>query len=222
MIAPTHISIDIVRRGVTPRIDAMQDDKYCRDIVLYLTFDGIDLDPPAGTAVQVMYSKPDGTGGIYDKMPDGSAAYTIEGSSIRVKLAPQVCTAPGLVKLSVALIEGESVLHTFAIHIHVHPTPGINVKSDNYVNVDTGSGVTQEILDQIRANTDAIAAITGQGGIVGISVTEGADGTVTMVNTFENDATETITIIPDANGNPDTVVYNGKYIPVTWTEAGAK
>lgn len=51
--------------------------------------------------------------------------------------------------------------------------------------------------------------------ITAISVTEASNGNVTITNTLEGGATETITITADANGNPKTV--NG--IPITWTEA---
>lgn len=51
--------------------------------------------------------------------------------------------------------------------------------------------------------------------IKSISVTEAADGTVTMVNTLEN-GTETIVITADENGNPNKLTYNGKEIPCEW------
>ena len=199
MITENAIALEITRRGVTPCIDVMQDDKYCRDLLILLYWDGFQISPDEGLTARIMYSKPDGTGGTYDKLPDGRAAYAIESPAIRVKLAPQIFTVPGLVKLSVALIDGEAEIHTFVIHIKVHPTPGINVKSDDYI------------------NTDATVKK-----MVSFAVTEGADGTVTMVNTFEDGSTETIQIVPDANGNPGTLIYNGTAIPGTWTEADAE
>lgn len=62
--------------------------------------------------------------------------------------------------------------------------------------------------------------LAGGAGIAAISVTEAADGTVTMVNKLES-GTETIVISPDANGNPNSLTYNGTAIPVEWTEATA-
>ena len=52
--------------------------------------------------------------------------------------------------------------------------------------------------------------------ITGISITEAADGTVTMVNTLSTGGTETIVISPDANGNPGSITYNGVAIPIEW------
>jgi hypothetical protein len=51
--------------------------------------------------------------------------------------------------------------------------------------------------------------------VIAISVTEAADGSVTMVNTLE-EGTETIVIGADANGNPNKLSVNGKEIPISW------
>lgn len=192
-------AIDLQRHGVTPCIDVMQDDKYSRTILFGLSTGGILLELPDGITAVIHYSKPDGTGGVYDKLPNGEKAYAYASNSIMVKLAPQVCTVPGLVKLSVALHDGESVLHTFAIHINVHPTPGINVKSEDYVNADNV-----------------------QTKIIGIDVAEDAAGVVTITNTLEGGGTDTIVITPDANGDPSTLTYNGTVIPISWSAASAE
>jgi hypothetical protein len=51
--------------------------------------------------------------------------------------------------------------------------------------------------------------------IEAISITEAADGVVTMVNTLD-EGTETIVVSADANGNPNKLTYNGKEIPIEW------
>ena len=84
---------------------------------------------------QIFFSKPDGTGGAYDKLPDGSAAYANSGNEITVKLAPQVCTVPGDVRLAVALIDGDETLHTFVITLKVHKKPGLQAVSENYFKI---------------------------------------------------------------------------------------
>ena len=72
-----------------------------------------------------------------------------------------------------------------------------------------------EDLEKEVANMD-----TGSGGtastLTSISVTEAADGTVTMVNKLES-GSETIVISPDEGGNPASVTVNGTAIPVEWT-----
>lgn len=73
-------------------------------------------------------------------------------------------------------------------------------------------------------NGNVVAVNAPEGGdgtevaVTAISVTEAADGTVTMVNTL-TEGEETIVITPDANGNPAGVTYNGTVVPITWTEA---
>jgi len=50
--------------------------------------------------------------------------------------------------------------------------------------------------------------------IMGIKITENADGSVTMVNTFDGGGTETIVLA--AGDKPASVTYNGVSIPIEW------
>ena len=134
MIITHKINMDLSARGVTQRVDAVQDDKYSRNLELSMYANGTGWDIPDDTTAVIRYCKPDGTGGNYDTMPDGSSAYSINGNILTVSLAPQVCTAAGMVMLAVGLLRGESEINTFTINIVVHPNPGIDMVSENYTN----------------------------------------------------------------------------------------
>ena len=78
--------------------------------------------------------------------------------------------------------------------------------------------------DYVYGKEEFVAQLGGkseQQELVGISVTEGTDGTVTMVNTLADGSSETIVIYADGNGNPESLTYNGIGIPIAWTEVGA-
>lgn len=125
--------IDMTYSGVTQRIDVMQEDKYTRNIEMSLYANNMSWDIPSGATAVIRYQKPDGTGGNYNAMPDGSTAYSISGNTLTVALAPQVCTVTGAVELAVGLINGGEELNTFSVCINVHRNPGIDVLSENYV-----------------------------------------------------------------------------------------
>lgn len=133
----THeIEIDLLRtfgRYVSP-IEVMQDDQYSRDIKITCTAGSAKPDF-SGCTAEICFAKPDGTGGKYEALPNNETAYTISGNTITIKLAPQVCTVPGDVQVSVALISGSEELHTFAIALKVHKTPGLQVQSANYFKI---------------------------------------------------------------------------------------
>ena len=82
--------------------------------------------------------------------------------------------------------------------------------------------VSKEFLDAFKIVASLYYGNTGiaaEGEVLSsISVTEAADGTVTMVNKLES-GSETIVIGADANGNPASVTVNGTAIPVEWTAA---
>lgn len=73
----------------------------------------------------------------------------------------------------------------------------------------------QEIIDEVLEQIPEGGGDAGPG-VTAISVTEAADGTVTMVNTLTTGGTETIVISPDANGKPGSITYNGVAIPIEW------
>lgn len=77
---------------------------------------------------------------------------------------------------------------------------------------------TEQLVEEIKS---LVAAPVGNASIIGISVTEAPDGTVTMVHTLDNGETETLVISPDVNGNPNKLTHNGIEIPITWTDNGS-
>ncbi len=52
-----------------------------------------------------------------------------------------------------------------------------------------------------------------------ISVTESADGSITMINTLA-EGVEILALTPNADGNPGKLTYNGKEIPIGWVVSG--
>lgn len=139
MVINHKINMDLAHPQNTPKVSLMQDDRYSRHIIFSLMENGVAWYPPEDASAIVRYEKADGTaGGNYDTLPDGELAYRFEGNNIDIVLAPQVCAAPGEVKLAAALISGNVRLHTFAITIDVERNPGLSVQSENYYKV-TGS-----------------------------------------------------------------------------------
>ena len=136
MIVTTNINIDLVVPGPVPYIQAVQNDKYSRNIKMCLFSNGTAWVVPLGAKAIVYYAKPDGTGGAYDALPDGTDACTISENSIWVRLAPQVCTAAGVVHLAVKLVaeDGGAELNTFPVRIRVQANPRAVIISEGYYN----------------------------------------------------------------------------------------
>lgn len=128
MIITNKIEIDLCRRGVEEVIDAVQGDENSREIAISLINNGEDWPIPEGTTVMIGYCRlPGRSGGNYDTLKGGTAAYRYQGNELSIVLAPQVLVAPGKVELSVAMVNGGRSLHTFTIGIMVHKNPGLNI-----------------------------------------------------------------------------------------------
>lgn len=136
MIITNKINMDLKRQPWIAAIDAVQDDRYSRNLELTLLSGGEIWTVPENADVLIRYSKADGTGGIYDTLPDGTTAWSAEGNCLTVALAPQVLTVPGTVSLAVTLTCGAHQITTFAILINVHPAVDAEIAdSESYVRI---------------------------------------------------------------------------------------
>lgn len=127
MIITHKITMDLECRGAMPQIEAVQDDRYTRDVAITLTAGGAAWAPPEGTGIMVRYRKPDGNGGEYNTMPDGSAACAVSGNVVTVSLAPQMLTTAGVVAVSVGFVYGDQELSTFGFLLNVRPNVGAQI-----------------------------------------------------------------------------------------------
>lgn len=231
MIITSKIEMDLALSGQTPEVEAVQDDKYSRNLEVSLLAAGTPWEVPAGTYAVVRYMKPDGTGGSYDTLPDGSAACSISGSVVTVALAPQVCTASGLVRLAIGLMGLEAEINTFAINLVVHRNPGIDAVSEDYTNMtayvkafgwapymylstdENGWVVSVDPLERIGETTEEI--LDGILGTTAISVVKGEDA-VSFTSTLANGKRSVSEIVLDEYGYPASIVTDGVACPVSW------
>ena len=154
MIVTNKITMDLIARGNTPRIDAVQFDENSRAIEISANLGGVAWVPPEGIEIAVSYQKSDGTTGLYDKLPNGNAAYTIENNSITAIMAPQMLTVPGLVKVVVIMYEEGSQLATFPFYLNVEPNPSASGGvSNDYYNYQTIGELNSAIGDLSKLPT---------------------------------------------------------------------
>lgn len=156
MLITNDIRMDLKNRGITPVVHAVQNETYTRAVELTLTNGGTDWEIPAGTVAVIRFRKADGTGGMYDTLPDGSSAYSFLGNSVTAILAPQVLTAPGIAVLQIALVNGDDLLCSFGINILVEPDASSGpAASSNYVNL------SQIVKEQVEAYLEENPATDG-------------------------------------------------------------
>lgn len=171
MIVTHKIHMDLDRRGPMPRIDAMQDDRYCRNLEFSLYSGHAPWNPPAGTGVTVTYRKANGNGGVYDTMPDGSAAWHIRDNVLTVALAPQLCTVPGHVNLVVALFRGDAKLSTFAVLLDVERNPAMNASVEEDI-ISIGGFLPQVTDGAAPGQHLLISAVDEQGRVTGLQAAD--------------------------------------------------
>lgn len=177
------IQVDFTKGGAVPVVWAVQGDHGSREAALELLAGGEPWPVPAGAAVLIRYACSDGTGGSYDTLPDGSAAWRAEENVLTVALAPQVCAQAGNVLLGVTLLWGDCQLSTFQIIVRVSAGPEGGAPGENYTNLaqwlrengtkgDPGKSAYALALDHGFVGTEAqwLASLKGQRGETGAGV----------------------------------------------------
>lgn len=191
MIITHKLEMDMMQREMVQRIDVVQGDCNTRQLELTLRSDGEDWPVPEGAAVWLRYCKSDGTKGIYDTLPDGTAAWKAEGNLLTVSLAPQVLTAVGDVVVQVVLVDESSEPATFAVKIHVERNPAAGViASEDYINM---LHWMEEKLDRLLLQAKESGAFDGPRGEAATGV---FDYAVEVCYAGDKDAFREIRIIP--------------------------
>lgn len=166
MITTHKISIDLVRPDLMPILAVVQDDKYSRNLEISLFENRLPFPVPEDAAVLIRAGKPDGRAVVYDTMPDGTVAYSISGNTVTVRLAPQVCTAAGQVKIMVTLLRGDAELSCFAMLLNVHARPQGVPESSRYIHV---GGFLPQTASALPGQYLKITAVDDQGKVTGVA-----------------------------------------------------
>ncbi len=229
----THtVTMDLLRRGIPPKIDAVQDDSGTRVLALKLLAGGKPWVVPQDAQVIVHYAKPDHTGGSYDTLPDGTNACTVRGNVLSVTLAPQVLTAAGCVTLSVTLLRNGLGLTTFAVQIEVQPIPGFNAVSEGYSYVSAflpqpvgGAQVGQYLRVERVSSTGKVLSLAAVDAPVGNS--QGSAITAALLSVLRNAVytapiSDALTQLESgvAEAEPATVTGISAYYPDEAVEIG--
>lgn len=199
MLITHKFKMALDRRGVMPMVDAVQGDSKSRAVEITLTSDNQNWNVPADVTVFVRFRKPDGTGGIYDTMPDGTAAITVAGNVITALLAPQMLSVPGCVLAQMELKSGEQTIATFTFAIRVEADHSIGtMDSEDYINLS----------EYVSGEVKRVLASDGLAKAFFVTVRLGEDsGAQTADKTFE----ETLEAY---NAGKDIIcaVYSGVYL----------
>lgn len=141
-------SVDLTRPGLPIDLRIVQGDARTHSITYTLYEGSMRWIIPDGTAAVIHYAKGDGTGGEYDKLPDGTEAIELNNNECTITLAEQVLTWAGCVRLQVTLSnKNGQQLSFWETIIKVLPNiAGYVAKSEDYISV-TPSAIASELND---------------------------------------------------------------------------
>ena len=161
MIITHKVKMDLISKGIAPKIHMVQGDCCSRKIVFRLFSDRSAWHVPKGAKALIRYRRPDHSVGVYDTLPDGSCAYAVAGNAVTVSVAPEALAIAGYVSLVITLFDGERELSTFEVQLDVQPnfTSGPAAEGD-YASI---TGMIQTPDHAQVGQTVAVAAVNESG-----------------------------------------------------------
>lgn len=157
----SKLKIDLQNNSGSVWIQTMQEDTNTRSVEVSL-YDGTQpWEIPAGTTAAVGFKKPDGTAGLYDKMPDGMDAVTLSENAVTVTLVPQMLTVPGLVRAVVTLYDAQrNQLSTFPFMIQVEENPAAGtVVSENYCYYTSVAEINEALNAALNTMEETVSTV---------------------------------------------------------------
>lgn len=200
MILTHKISLSLNQRGERQSIDAVQGDS-ARAVEISLQENGAAWAVPEGVTAVIRYRRGrDGTGGVYDTLLDGSAAYAVAENVVTVYLTPQVLAVSGPVELQVTLLKDGAELTCFSFWVHVQGKLGDAEDGESYVNLEAHIRAAVEKMDLAKrensvyyvAGDDTSTAGTWTGTCE--DITEYFDGLMIAYRTAANGGSSSTTL----------------------------
>lgn len=116
---------------------------------------------PANTTGTIRFAKPDGHGGWYDSLENGTPAVTMSGSTVTMGLVTQVLTCPGDVKIDLMFADTSgSVLTAFSWTLRVEKNAiedSLIEDSDDYFTILAGQ------VARVQAAAATVREVSAQG-----------------------------------------------------------
>lgn len=154
MTITQKINLDFARQNIAQRVFAVQGDSGTRVVEASLYENCIPWTVPSNASVRMRYRLPDGTGDVYDTLPDGEPFWSADGNVLRVILAPQMMTIPGLVEAQLQITTDSDMVATFRFVVMVDADPSNGVPEPqeciNWANWTQAQ--LEKIIDQAMEN----------------------------------------------------------------------
>lgn len=160
------ITVDLQHPEINT-IHAKQFDSLSRYADIKLLSGGQPWAAESSITYVIQYAKPDGTKGMYDKLPDGTTAAVAAKTDasgctvLRTRFAPQMMTVAGRVRFSVAMVQTDGTkLQTFSAILEVEPSEVNSYTSEDYYKVTS----LDELLDKISKCVTSVNNVLPQDG----------------------------------------------------------
>lgn len=212
MIATLTMNTDLLNQKEAPVVMVPQNDGACRMLQVQIVAGGVPWTIPEDACVRLSYRKPDGTGGAYDTLEDGSPAWAISGSTVTLQLVPQMFTCTGMVAAKLEFILDGKSLQTFGFWLRIAADHTADaVQEGDYLN---WSAWTQTELERMLQEAKDSGAFRGEQGIQGEQGIPGVAQTPLFANSVD-ECTDTTKVYVLPDGYIYGYVYSADAKPYT-------
>lgn len=118
MLLTKEVTMNLNFRESPIVLEALQGDS-ARALTVHFYVGETPWEIPGDANILLQYCCEDGTGSIYDTLPDGTSAWSVDGNALTIHLISQVCAVPGCTRVQVTIFSGDKQVSAFPIEIRV-------------------------------------------------------------------------------------------------------
>lgn len=115
-------------------VDVMQGDSG-RILTIHLVERETPWVLPENAEIILRYCCADGTGGMFDSLPNGTPACTVDGNTLTITLVSQMCAVAGCTKVQATIFSGGTQISTFPFELRVIPQVDAKAAKGEYYNL---------------------------------------------------------------------------------------
>lgn len=134
MLLTKEVTMNLSYQKQPVTVDVMQGDSG-RTLTIHLVERETPWVLPDDAEIILRYCCADGTGGMYDSLPNGTPACIADGNTLTITLVSQMCAVAGCTKLQVTIFSEGVQISTFPIELRVIPQVDAKAAKGEYYNL---------------------------------------------------------------------------------------
>lgn len=134
MLHTKEVTTNLSYPAIPAALTVLQGDS-CRALKVRFFSGEMPWEIPENSDVFIQYTCADGSGGVFDTLPDGTVAAQVEGNAVTLRIPAEMCAVPGKTMAQVTIFSQGEQISAFPVEVRVLAQVGLRSGKGNYANL---------------------------------------------------------------------------------------